>query len=34
MPNRSTMRVAIIAIVAITAWRMVAARIPVLGRFT
>lgn len=31
--NRSTMRVAIIAIVAVTLWRMVASKVPVLGRY-
>lgn len=31
--NRSVIRTAIIAIVAVTAWRMIAPKVPGLGRF-
>lgn len=31
--SSSTMRTAIIAIVAVTLWRMVASKVPILGRF-
>lgn len=31
--DRGTIRVAIIAIVAVTLWRMVASKIPVIGRW-
>lgn len=31
--KNGTMRIAVVAIIAVTLWRMIASKVPVLGRF-